>query len=69
MLIPYVGQVYGGMTAAIEIGKLFPVLFRSIEGIAKGDLTNSKSAQTATDIQAWLSRFDGSVSDYGRNSF
>lgn len=69
MLIPYVGQVYGAMTAAIELGKLFPVLFRSIEGIAKGDLTNSKSAQTATDIQAWFSRFDGSLSDYGRNSF
>lgn len=69
MLIPYVGQVYGAMTAAVELGKLFPVLFRSIEGIAKGDLTNSKSAQTATDIQAWFSRFDGSLSDNGRGSF
>ena len=52
MLIPYVGPVYGALTAGIELGKLFPVLFKSIEGIATGDLSTSKSAQTATDLQA-----------------
>lgn len=69
MLIPYVGPVYGALTAGIELGKLFPVLFKSIEGIATGDLSTSKSAQTATDLQAWFSRFDGSLSDYARNKF
>lgn len=67
MFIPGVGKYYGAMTAAKELGKLFPVLFKSIEGIATGDI--STSAQTATDIQAWFSRFDSSVSDYGRQSF
>lgn len=69
MFIPGVGKYYGAMTAAKELGKLFPVLFKSIEGIATGDISTSRSAQTATDIQAWFSRFDSSVSDYGRQSF
>lgn len=69
MLIPYVGPVYGALSAGIELGKLFPVLFKSIEGIASGDLSTSKSAQAATDMQAWFSRFDGSLSDNARNKF
>lgn len=69
MFIPGVGKYYGAMTAAKELGKLFPVLFKSIEGIATGDISTSRSAQMATDIQAWFSRFDSSVSDYGRQSF
>ena len=69
MFIPYVGKIYGRMTAAIELGKLLPVLYRSIEGIATGDISTSSSAQRATDIQAWFSRFDGSLSDKGRQSF
>lgn len=69
MFIPYVGKVYGGLTAGIELGKLLPVLFKSIEGIATGDISTSRSAQNATDLQAWFSKFDSSVSDKGRQSF
>lgn len=69
MFIPYVGPIYGGITAALELGKLFPILYKTIEGIATGDLSNSKSAQTATNLQAWFSRFDGSISDAGQTGF
>lgn len=69
MFLPYVGKVYGGLTATIELGKLLPVLYKSIEGIASGDISTSRSAQTATDIQAWFSKFDTSVSDKGRQSY
>ena len=69
MFIPYVGKVYGGLSATIELGKLLPVLYKSIEGIASGDISASNSAQRATDIQAWFSRFDGSLSDKGKQGF
>jgi hypothetical protein len=70
MFIPGVGgAIYGGVTAALEIGKLLPVLYKSIEGIATGDLTNSKTAEFANDMQAWFSKFDSSVSDKGKQGF
>jgi hypothetical protein len=52
MFFAPIGKVYGGLTAAIELGKLLPALYRSLQGIATGDLSASRSAQTATDIQA-----------------
>jgi len=51
-LIPGFGIYYGGLTAALEIGKLIPMLYKGIAGIATGDLSNSKSAQSATDVYA-----------------
>lgn len=69
MFIPYVGTAYGAMTAAIELGKTFPALYKAVAGIATGDLSNSKSAQTANEIQAWFSKFDSSTSDKGKNGF
>lgn len=69
MFLPYVGKVYGGLSATIELGKLLPILYKSIEGIATGDISTSNSAQRATDIQAWFSRFDGSLSDKGKQGF
>lgn len=69
MFIPYVNVAYGGALAAKELGKLLPILFKSIEGIATGDISNSSSAQTATKIQAFFSRFDSSISDYGKQGF
>lgn len=69
MFIPHVGKVYGGLSATIELGKLLPILYKSIEGIASGDISTSSSAQRATDIQAWFSRFDGSLSDKGKQGF
>lgn len=67
--IPYVGPVYKGLSATLELGKLLPVLYKSIESIATGDISTSKSAQTATNIQAWFSRFDDSLSDKGQQGF
>lgn len=69
MFFAPIGKVYGGLTAAIELGKLLPALYRSLQGIATGDLSASRSAQTATDIQAWFSRFDSSLSDRGKQGF
>lgn len=69
MFIPYVNVAWGSALAVKELGKLLPVLFKSIEGIASGDTSNSKSAQKATNIQAWFSRFDSSTSDYGKSGF
>jgi hypothetical protein len=69
MFIPHVGKVYGGLSATIELGKLLPILYKSIKGIASGDISTSSSAQRATDIQAWFSRFDGSLSDKGKQGF
>lgn len=68
MFIPHVGTTYGLVTAAMELGKLLPVLYKSIEGIASGD-TNSDSRKTANNIQAWFSRFDSSLTDYGKSGF
>ena len=69
MFIPGLGQIYGGMTAALEIGKLLPILYKSVAGIAAGDLSKSKSAEFANDMQAWFSKFDSSVSDKGKQGF
>ena len=70
MFIPYgVGTAYGAMTAAIELGKTFPVLYKALAGIASGDLSNSKSAQAANEMQAWFSKFDSSTSDKGKQGF
>lgn len=69
IFIPGAGAWYGGITATIELGKLLPVLYKSIEGIATGDISESASAQNATNIQGYFSRFDGSLSDKGRQSF
>ena len=67
MLIPGVGSVYGGVTAAKELFKLMPVLWKSIAGIAAGDTSDMKSVKAANRVQAYFSRFDSSTSDYGKN--
>lgn len=68
MLIPgNIGAWYGGITAALELSKLFPVLWKTIHGIAAGDISNKESTKIANTVQAWASRFEGSTSDYGKN--
>lgn len=71
LFIPYfnIGKVYAAAGAIAELGKLIPTLYKSIEGIATGDLSNSKSSETANSISTWFKRFDNSLSDHGRESF
>lgn len=67
--IPYVKNVYGIFNITTELGKLLPTLYKSIESIATGDISESKSAQKATNLAAYFSRFDSSLSDKGRSTF
>ena len=67
--IPVVREVYGVFNIAQELGKLLPVLYKSIEGIATNNTSDSESVKTANTIQAWMSRFDSSISDKGRQTF
>lgn len=69
MFIPGFGQYYGGLTAAIELNKLGAVLTKAVDGIIKGDTSNSKVSQLSNNWQAWWSRFDSSTSDYGKTKF
>ena len=62
--IPYVGGFYAAAGASMELGKLLPELYKSIEGIVDNDSSNNK---TANSIGAWFHRFDTSISDKGRN--
>lgn len=68
MFIPGVNYVYGGITAALELGEVFPLLYKSVAGIAYGDTSNMSSMNTVNDIQGYFSRFNSSQSDYARSS-
>lgn len=61
--IPYVGGAYAITGAAIELGKLLPELYKSIDGIVTND---SSSNETANKIGAWFHRFDSSTSNKGK---
>jgi hypothetical protein len=69
--IPYanIGTIYTAITSAIEVGKLLPVLYKSIYGIATNNNDNSKSVKSANEIQGWFSKFDTSTSDRSRENF
>lgn len=69
MFIPYVGQWYGFFGASAQLGKLLPVLYKAVNGIASGDISDKKSTEIANNIQGWFSKFDSSTSDKNRNSF
>lgn len=62
--IPYVGGFYAFTGAAIELGKLLPELYKSIEGIVTNDSSNN---EIANSVGAWFHRFDSSASDKSRN--
>ena len=62
--IPYVGGAYAALGASIELGKLLPELYKSIDGILTNDSSDNK---TLNNVSAWLSRFDSSVSDKARS--
>lgn len=61
--IPYVGGAYAALGASVELGKLLPELYKSIDGILTNDSSDNK---TLNNVSAWLSRFDSSVSDKAR---
>lgn len=49
--IPVFNKFYAAFTASLQLGKTLPVLYKSIEGIASGDASNSKSMQNANSLQ------------------
>lgn len=66
MLIPGIGSWYGGVTAAMELGKFLPILWKSVAGILGGDTSNMSSVKAGEAMRSYLSRFEGSTSDYGK---
>lgn len=69
LFIPGVGGWYAGLGAAMELGKLLPTLYKSITGIASGDITGRSDTKAANEIEGFFRRFDNSMSDHGRESF
>lgn len=65
MLIPYVGPVYGALSAGTELAQLIPTLMKSINGIIGGD-NDSDFIKKLNQIEGYASRFDSSVSDYSQ---
>ena len=60
---PGFGQYYAAAGVALELGKLIPDLYKSIEGLLGGDTSND---YLANDIKAWFTKFDYNTSDAGR---
>ena len=61
--IPYVGGAYAIAGISLELGKLIPELYNSVEGILGGDSSNNN---LSNDIQAWFTKFDYNTTDKGR---
>jgi hypothetical protein len=61
--IPVFGQYYAAAGVALELGKLIPDLYKSIEGLLGGDTSDD---YLANDIKAWFTKFDYNTSDAGR---
>lgn len=65
MLIPYVGPVIGGITAAVNLAQLVPVLGKSLNGIISNN--DNEFGKSLTKLEGYLERFTPSTSDYSRN--
>ena len=68
--IPYanIGYIYTALNIAKDLGKLLPVMYKSIHGIATNDNSDDKVGFT-NEIQGWFSKFDSSTSDKSREGF
>jgi hypothetical protein len=67
-LIPGVGQIYGGVRAAIALSSVMPTFYKSLEGMLLGD-TNSDIANMATAAEGYMAKFaTSSISDEGQKS-
>lgn len=67
MLIPYVGSVYGALSAGTELAQLIPTLMKSINGIIGGD-NDSDFIKKLNQIEGYAARFDSNVSDYSQQN-
>lgn len=65
MLIPYVGPTLGAAGAALALSQLVPVLAKSINGLISSN--DNDFGKTMTKFENYMSRFNGSTSDYSRN--
>lgn len=61
--IPYVGGAYAIAGITLELGKLIPELYNSVEGVLGGDSSNNNLSNY---IQAWFTKFDYNTTDEGR---
>lgn len=66
--IPYVGPALGWVGAGLALGQTLPILGKAIDGIATGT-TQNNFGKTMTSIENALSRFNGSTSRKGMESF
>ena len=64
-LIPYVGQVWGALSAAHAINRLTPVLGKAINGAILGD-NNNAFGQAMSKWEGRMATFDSTSSDYSR---
>lgn len=64
-LIPYVGQVWGALSAAHAINRLAPVLGKAINGAILGD-NNNAFGQAMSKWEGRMATFDSTSSDYSR---
>lgn len=68
-LIPGVGEVYGGIKAAIGLSAVMPTFYKSLEGMLLGD-TPSYSMEMATAAEGYLAKFNqNSISDASQGTF
>lgn len=65
-LIPGVGEIYGALTAGMALAQSLPVLGKSIDGLITNDTLGNSFGRAMTDMENWASRFQGSISDAGR---
>lgn len=64
-LIPYVGQVWGALSAAHAINRLAPVLGKAVNGAILGD-NNNAFGQAMSKWEGRMATFDSTSSDYSR---
>lgn len=67
MFIPYVGRVYGAISATNALSQLIPTLMKSINGIITNNNQN-EFGKFWTNIENYTSRYNSSTSDYGREN-
>ena len=64
--VPHVGPYMGAVKAVLDFGSVMPKLGKSLDGLFTGDATDGSFGSAMEQMDAWMSRFDKSTTQYAK---
>ena len=64
--VPHVGPYMGAVKAVLDFGSVMPKLGKALDGLFTGDATDGSFGSAMEQMDAWMSRFDKSTTQYAK---